>query len=378
MQKKVSVIVPVYNSAAYLDAFMESILGQTMPKEDYEVILVDDGSPDDSGKILDDYASRFDFMQVIHQPNAGPAAARNAGLHRATGEYVAFVDPDDILEDKYLDAAYVQASKSGADIVLFDAYRETVVTNNEKNDGVGAGISVKREMNPHAEYGFYTDDVEYIRSMQRQIIYPYMAAKVADMTFHKNVPLAAPWDKLYRREFLMSNHITFPEELRVLDDMCFNFMAFGAVGSIIYFPAFLYHYKIADTSITNSYRPDRIIQDKKVFDFLRNEIARLPQEDERTMTASEIAHFNQALYARIIKSFAIAMRLYFFNPNNPKSEQEIQAEVRQCIDSAPYQNAFKSIRLHNLEHKLVAVTLACRIKALWALELMYRLEYREP
>ena len=347
MHKKVSLIVPVYNSAQYLDAFMESILTQTMPKEDYEVILVDDGSPDDSGKILDAYASKYDFLQVIHQWNAGPAAARNAGLKKATGEYVAFVDPDDLLEDKYLEASYLQAGKSGADIVLFDAYRET---------------ASKREMKPHAEYGFYTDDAEYIRSMQCQILYPYMSARVSDMTFNRNVPLAAPWDKLYRRDFLVSKSLTFPEELRVLDDMCFNFKAFGAAEKIIYFPTFLYHYKIAETSITNSYRPDRINQDKKVFAFLEKEI------EEQT-------YYNQALYARIIKSFAIALRLYFFNPKNPNSEKDIQAEVRQCIDSAPYKTAFKAIRLHNLEPKLITVTLACRLKAVWALKLMFDLEY---
>ena len=358
MHKKVSVVVPVYKAEEYLERFMDSVLVQTMSRSDFEVIMVDDGSPDDSGRMIDVYAGRYEFVRALHQTNAGPAAARNAGLNVAVGEYVAFVDPDDLLEPKYLEASYEHAVNNCADIVLFDAYKERV-----------CGDHVKREMNSHAEYGFTTADPECLKSMQRQILYPYMAAKVSDMSFHKNVPLAAPWDKLYRREFLIDNDIAFPEHLRVLDDMCFNFIAFGAAKKISYIPTFLYDYRVEENSITNSYRADRLPQDMKVFLHLESEIKamHLDKADEK--------RFYQALYARIIKSFAIAMRLYFFNPGNPKSEKEIYAEIRQYIENAPYDEAFKKVRLWNLEPKLVAVTLACRLKAVGILKVMYRMEY---
>ncbi len=107
----------------------------------------------------------------------------------------------------------------------------------------------------------------------------------------------------------------------------------------------------------------------KVFLHLESEIKamHLDKADEK--------RFCQALYARIIKSFAIAMRLYFFNPKNPKSEKEIYAEIRQYIDNAPYDEAFKKVRLWNLEPKLMALTLACRLKAVGMLKVMYRMEY---
>ena len=98
MKKKgvISVIVPIYGVERYLEECIESILSQTYPA--LEVILVDDGSPDRCGEICDRYAQRDDRIIVIHQKNAGAAAARNAALRIASGEYIGFVDGDDYLE----------------------------------------------------------------------------------------------------------------------------------------------------------------------------------------------------------------------------------------------------------------------------------------
>ena len=92
----ISVIVPVYNVAMYLPQCLDSILGQD--HENLEVILIDDGSRDESGEICDAYARRDSRLRVIHQKNGGAAAAKNAGLRIATGEYLSFVDSDDYLE----------------------------------------------------------------------------------------------------------------------------------------------------------------------------------------------------------------------------------------------------------------------------------------
>ena len=97
MKKKgvISVIVPIYGVEKYLEECIESILGQTYTK--LEIILIDDASPDRCGEICDRYAQMDDRIIVIHQKNGGAAAARNAGLRIATGEYIGFVDSDDYL-----------------------------------------------------------------------------------------------------------------------------------------------------------------------------------------------------------------------------------------------------------------------------------------
>lgn len=355
---KVSIIVPVYNASKYLNGCLNSLWDQSMSHGEYEIIFVDDGSTDDSGRTCDAYEREYCSVSVIHQVNAGPAAARNTGLKKAKGDYVAFVDADDLLDRKYLEVSYVNAIHNSADIVLFDAYREK-----------GDGDNFKQELWNHAKYSFTSRDRREIRFMQRQILYPYMAAKAGGMKFNRDIPLAAPWDKLFRRQFLLENNLYFPEQLRVLDDMCFNFIAFGAAKRISYIPTALYHYKTEETSITNSYREDRIHQDIKVFKYLKNAI------DKMELDKSEAARFHHALYARMIKSFAISLRLYYFNPSNPKSQKQIRKELKDYITSNPYKFAFKGIRFKILEPKLMAVTLACRARLLWGLKVMYMMEY---
>ena len=357
---KVSIIVPVYNSAKFLNRCMNSLWNQTMPHDEYEIIFVDDGSTDDSGMMCDSYEKEYCSVSVIHQKNAGPAAARNAGLKKAKGTFIAFVDPDDMVDGKYLEVPYVNAIHNNADIVIFDAVRET-----------GEDDNAKKELWNHAKYSFNSKDIREIRSMQRQILYPYMSAKASGMRFNRDIPLAAPWDKMYRRKFLIDNNIIFPEQLRVLDDMCFNFNAFSAAKNISYIPTGLYHYIVEETSITNNYREDRVQQDIKVFKYLKNSI------DDMKLNKSEASRFYHALYARMIKSFAISLRLYYFNPSNPKSKKEINKELKNYITSTPYKFAFKGIRFKSLEPKLVAVTMACRLRLLLALRVMYRFQYRK-
>ena len=129
---KLSIIVPVYNVARYLRKCVDSLLAQDLPASDYEIILVDDGSTDGSAAICDEYASRSSvhplahssiegpLIRVIHQPNAGVGAARNAGLKVAKGEYVCFVDSDDYWEPNVLGALMAQIERDNLDVLRFD------------------------------------------------------------------------------------------------------------------------------------------------------------------------------------------------------------------------------------------------------------------
>lgn len=111
----ISIIVPVYNVAPYLRSCLDSIVAQTYV--DWEMILVDDGSTDESAKICDAYASQDARVCVVHQGNGGPAKARNVGLSMAKGEYVAFIDSDDLLHAQYLEILLRAIREQGADIV---------------------------------------------------------------------------------------------------------------------------------------------------------------------------------------------------------------------------------------------------------------------
>lgn len=108
-QPKVSVVVPIYNTEPYLERCMQSLLSQTL--KDIEIILVDDGSPDCSPKMCDEYAQKDSRIKVIHKRNAGLGYARNSGLEIATGEYVAFIDSDDYIAPNMYEKLYNTAKK---------------------------------------------------------------------------------------------------------------------------------------------------------------------------------------------------------------------------------------------------------------------------
>ncbi|SCY45803.1 glycosyltransferase [Butyrivibrio sp. INlla14] len=380
MHKKISCIVPVYNVSKYLRRCLDSLINQTIPTTDYEIILVDDGSTDDSGSICDEYSYEYDFISVIHQKNKGPAAARNAGLQAACGDYISFADPDDYVSERFFEIPYAHAMQYGADIVIFDAYKDMIRDRNGRE-------AVKTQMNPHAKYGFCTEEADDIQSMRCQILYPYMAASVYDFKFYKNVPLAAPWDKLYRAEFLRSNNLKFPENLRVLDDMCFNFEAFGKAKVVSYVPSFLYHYQVVNSSITNSYRPDRPQQDIKAFWHLyemineKSEVQENRQIKRQNLQNQEISADEEkkeaqmtALYARVIKSFAICCRLCFFNKEKKESRKEQLSTACRYMELEPYKTAFEKISLRDLEWKLKIVAVVGRLKKPWMLYLLHKLQ----
>lgn len=118
----ISILLAVYQAEKYLKKCLDSILAQTF--RDYEVILVDDGSPDKSGEICDEYARKDNRFKVIHKENGGVASARQCGLDHAQGEYIIYIDPDDWIESDMLETMYHEAKVQDADMVFVDYYWE--------------------------------------------------------------------------------------------------------------------------------------------------------------------------------------------------------------------------------------------------------------
>lgn len=117
---KLSIIVPIHNVEQYLRKCVDSLLAQDIPSSEYEIILVDDGSPDACPQICDDYAAAHENTRVIHRENGGLSVARNSGTEVALGEYIMFVDSDDYLEPNVLGALVKQTERENLDVLRFD------------------------------------------------------------------------------------------------------------------------------------------------------------------------------------------------------------------------------------------------------------------
>lgn len=127
MNYKVSIIVPIYNVQKYIYKCIDSILSQTY--KNLEIILVDDGSPDNCGKICDEYASKDNRIIVVHTKNGGLSAARNVGLNKSTGNFIIFVDSDDYLENSAIEDCLNYIKTNNCDILIFNWYN--VYLNNQ-------------------------------------------------------------------------------------------------------------------------------------------------------------------------------------------------------------------------------------------------------
>ena len=116
MNKLVSIIIPVYNVEKYLAECIESVLKQTY--QNIEILLIDDGSPDNSGKICDEYEEKDSRVRVIHKENGGVSSARNVGLEQANGEYITFIDSDDFVSESYIEELYIALENGNSDLAF--------------------------------------------------------------------------------------------------------------------------------------------------------------------------------------------------------------------------------------------------------------------
>ena len=124
---KISVIVPVYNTEKYLHRCIDSILAQTFT--DFELLLINDGSKDNSGKICDEYAAKDSRIKSVHIPNSGANNARLKGIQESIGEYVMFVDSDDVVSNNYFQLFYNEIYESDVDVVIrTEKYKKGIVT----------------------------------------------------------------------------------------------------------------------------------------------------------------------------------------------------------------------------------------------------------
>lgn len=172
---KISVIIPVYNVRQYIDEALNSVVDQTYPN--LEIIVVDDGSYDGSEAICDEYARKDFRIRVIHQENKGLSAARNAGLDIASGEYIAFLDPDDAYHREMLQTMVDIAQKEHSDIVLCNSLSYTT-KNKMKEPSLKSGF-VRRFTKTEAMHGVINGDISclawdklYARHIWEGIRYP--------------------------------------------------------------------------------------------------------------------------------------------------------------------------------------------------------------
>ena len=202
----ISVIIPVYNVEAYLRECVSSVRCQTF--SDLQIILVDDGSTDSSGAICDTLAAEDSRVQVIHQPNRGVSAARNAGLNAATGDMISFIDADDTLDPDMYEFLLEKMIKYDADI-SHCAYRHIV-----------------------------GDEVRLVHDTKQ--IYPQSGEEALRCLVGSKLFVGSLWNKLYRKEVLKG--LYFDENIKINEDILYNYYAFKNAANTVFVDDAKYNY----------------------------------------------------------------------------------------------------------------------------------------
>lgn len=252
MNPKVSVVIPVYNVEKFLKHCMESVMDQK--QKNAEIILVDDGSTDNSGVLCDQYAQQYDHVKVIHQKNAGLSAARNTGIEAAKGEFITFVDSDDMLASGFLEKAMQLAELHHADFIAFSHIRCDADAKWSENAGQPAELESKVNI-----YG------DRSQKMQKFLIGSEIGTTA--------------WAKVYRKKLF--DAVRYPVG-KYHEDVFTTYKLVDKASKIVTTPQIGYLYRKSPNSITSSvFSPKRLdsIEGKlEQLEFIQKEYPNLKRE----------------------------------------------------------------------------------------------------
>lgn len=226
-EELISVIIPVYNVEQYLKKCLNSIIHNTY--QELEIIMIDDGSNDSSGKICDEYCKLDERFKVYHQSNHGVSASRNYGIRCSTGKYITFIDSDDYIEDDYFEQLLKSIKSKNAELAVCTV-------------GHKLGKNIRWEDGEKKE--FEIDFQQMDESTSSKFYY-----------LNKNYLLYGPCNKLYYSNIIINNKIIFPEDTSYGEDLLFNFHYLQCCHKICFTSGTMYIYNHENmTSLSHIYR----------------------------------------------------------------------------------------------------------------------------
>lgn len=246
MEPLVSVIIPVYNKEEYLDACMESLVNQTIPE--IEILLINDGSTDNSASVCDKWKEKDARVQVIHKGNEGAAATRNMGISMAKGQYISFVDADDYMALDAYEICIRYMEESGADCCYFGrnlVSKGQILSHSVKIDNMQV---YKEEEVPG----------EFIK---------FFFGTLPENEYQRNYVTSSACCTFYRKSFLWNHKILFPI-MKYNEDLFFNLELCKFAKHVLVIPDMLYYNNLLQTSSSRGYKEDRFEVYKMIHDKL--------------------------------------------------------------------------------------------------------------
>lgn len=301
----ISIIIPVYNAAIYLDKCISSIINQSYT--DWECILINDGSTDDSGIICNKW-QRVDYrIKVIHQNNSGVSIARNNGIFASQGEYICFVDSDDWIEKNYLETMVYHFHE--CDIVISGQIRNYT-----------EGNTIVYIPNKTERFSLSPTNIDLFVDLNRHLL------------------LYAPHEKLYRTNIIKQNNLLFKEHCNYGEDLIFNFQYLNFVKNIVTVNCALYHYRISPNTLSSKIRNNQFNEDYVQWQILYNFYL-----NHNLLNPNALSYLYERLWGIIYNGIFLYPKLNLIPPNYIKSILQIK-EIKKLKQYRKYFKCSKWIK----------------------------------
>lgn len=244
---KISIIVPIYKVEKYLNRCVQSLMHQTL--QEIEIILINDESPDDCGKMCDEYAKQDKRIKVIHKKNEGLGLSRNVGINIAQGEYLAFIDSDDYIDKNAYEEMYNKAKTCNADI-CFCGVKFLDANQKERN----------KIVNPFTKDTFKREEVI------EDVLYNMLQSKAKTEKAFSYLELGGVWKAIYKKEVFNQNDLRFCSERKFIsEDYIFHLDYIPKSNCITFVSNAFYYHCDNDTSLTKTYKSDRLEKNKVLY-----------------------------------------------------------------------------------------------------------------
>lgn len=336
-ETKITIVVPVYKVAEnLLRRCLDSVVSQN--GEGFEVLLIDDGTPDNGGIICDEYAQKYAYVNVIHQKNGGLAVVRNVGIDRAKGEWICFIDGDDWTEPGTVEFAlnYIQEHPD-ADLLIWDEFCETK-TELRKNYFLG-DKNIK--------------DKVYTKDNKKELFDLMLPEQYASSNPLIYADIGNCHARLYNVGFLRKNKLYNNPELRRMQDNVFSLWVFEKAEKICYKCKHLYHYSFNEEAATKKYNESICDNMNKVF------VAMKEFGDECYPGAA----FRQRIYTRFARLFLKIVELKHANPNNPNTMRVRLKQMEDDFSGDNFKEIIDSIQLEGQAERVRIAVILLRKKA---------------
>lgn len=339
MEDKISVIVPVYNVEPYLRQCLDSIISQTY--RNLEILLIDDGSPDDCGRICDEYAEKDGRIRVIHKKNAGVHAAWNDGLNASTSDWIAFVDSDDWLDLDYFQKLLEAPQADAADVIQ------------------SSGYYWEESRGQIVRWAFLES---FVAKSQEERDKLKILALLRPNDPRTKGAIGYIWGKLFRSSLLHKEGFHFDAQIRtgMMGDLLFTWDVFEKASVISGVVTCGYHYRITQGSGTFKFDPNRA----KAQEYIEKQFY------DRVNIPGTSELLRRAVESRCLRDIVHNLQHCYFHPDNPAGKKEIAAGIKEMKEMPYYKTAIMARNNPYNNIKLQAFQLALRLPWVWPLRVM--------